>query len=71
MRIKDGLLLVILSLTVGWMIVHAQPRTIQESSPVVDTAVIDTPTTINVKGKQPSLLEIHIRQIIPMAGRES
>lgn len=51
MRIKDGLLLIISSLTVGWMLLHAQPRTIQESLPVVDTAVIDTPTTINVKGK--------------------
>jgi lysophospholipase L1-like esterase len=36
---------------VGWMIVHAQPRTIDKPLPIVDTIVIDTPTTFNVKGK--------------------
>ena len=51
MSIKDRLLLTISSLMVGWMIVHAQPRTIKEPLPAVDTVVVDTPSTFNVKGK--------------------
>lgn len=51
MNIKDGLLLTIASLMVGWMLVHAQPETIKAPLPVQDTAVIDTPTTFSVKGQ--------------------
>jgi len=51
MNIKDKLLLTISSLMVGWMIVHAQPRTIDKPLPLMDTTVIDTPIILNVKGK--------------------
>jgi lysophospholipase L1-like esterase len=51
MNIKDKLLLTISSLMVGWMIVHAQPRTIDKPLPLIDTTVIDTPIILNVKGK--------------------
>lgn len=51
MHSKDRLLLVLSSLMVGWMVVHAQPRTIEKSIPAVATPVIDTPIVFNVKGK--------------------
>ena len=51
MHTKDKLLLVLSSLMVGWMVVHAQPRTIEKPLLAIDTITIDTPTTINVKGK--------------------
>lgn len=58
MILKDRLLLIISSLTVGWMLVHAQPRIIQEPSPVVKIMIQDTVRTVNtpvvqsVKGKK-------------------
>jgi lysophospholipase L1-like esterase len=51
MNIKDGLALAVVSLMIGWMIVHAQPEIIKKPSPAVDTVVVDTPTVINVKNK--------------------
>jgi lysophospholipase L1-like esterase len=49
MNLKDGLILTVLSLGLGWVVVSATtPTPIQSQT---DSTVVDTPVIINVKGK--------------------
>jgi hypothetical protein len=49
MRLKDGLILIVLSLGLGWVVVSATtPTPIQLQT---DSTVVDTPVILNVKNK--------------------